>query len=100
MGPSVSHKRIICYKVIVEGKSIEQTAWETRHSPEAITRYVKDYKRIHTCLQAGLSPKDTAFAVKVSEKLVYDYINMIQENRLDSNNQIPIMDWSDDDIPF
>ncbi len=100
MGPSVSHKRKICYKVISEGKSIEQTARETRHSPEAITRYVKDYKRIYTCLRAGLSPKDTAFAVKVSEKLVYEYINMIHENQLDSNTQDSIMDWSDDDIPF
>lgn len=39
-----------------------------------------NYKRIHTCLQAGLSPKETSFAVKVSEKLVYEYINLFKEN--------------------
>lgn len=100
MGPSISHKRKICYKVIVEGKSIEQTARESRHSPEAITRYVKDYKRILTCLRAGLSPKDTAFAVKVSEKLIYEYMNLIQENQLDLMTQDPIMGWSENDIPF
>ncbi len=54
MGPSVSHKRTICHQVIVEGKSIEQTARETRHSPEAITRYVKDYKRILICIKEAL----------------------------------------------
>jgi len=95
MGRSVSHKRQICYKVIVEGKSIEQTARESRHSPEAITRYVKDYKRIHTCLKAGLTPKETAFAVKISENLVYEYINLFNQNQLDFDNM-----ENYDDLPF
>jgi DNA-binding CsgD family transcriptional regulator len=99
LGPSLTHKRLICYKVLVEGKSIEETARETRHSPEAITRYVKDYKRILTCLRAGLSLKETSFAVNVSEKLVYEYLNLIQENHLDSTTQAPIMD-KEDDLPF
>ena len=80
MGPSITHKKEICYKVIVEGKPIEQTARETNHSPQAVTRYVKDYKRILTCLHQGLTPKDTSFIVKVSENLVYEYMNLIQEN--------------------
>jgi hypothetical protein len=99
MGPSMTHKRQICYKVIVEGKSVEQTARETRHSPEAITRYVKDYKRIHTCLHAGLSPSNTAFAVKVSEKLVYEYSNLLPHNSLDMQDEISIMEVCDD-LPF
>jgi len=82
MGRSITHKKQICYKVIVEGKSIEKTARETRHSPEAITRYVKDYKRVLTCLHQGLTPKDTAFVAKVSENLVYEYVNLIHENQL------------------
>lgn len=88
MGRSVTHKRQICYKMIVEGKSVEATARETNHSPEAITRYVKDYKRILSCLQKGLTPKETAFVVKVSEKLVFEYVNLIQENQVDINEQI------------
>jgi len=88
MGCSVTHKRRICYRVIVEGKSIEQTARETSHSPEAITRYVKDYKRILTCLHQGLTPADTAFVAKVSKKLVYEYINLIQENQVDIKDQL------------
>jgi hypothetical protein len=99
LGPSLTHKRLICYKVLVEGKSIEQTARETRHSPEAITRYVKDYKRILTCLRAGLSVQETAFAVKVSEKLVYEYLNLIEQNQLDLTKQHSIME-NDDDLPF
>lgn len=98
MGPSITHKKLICRKVIVDGKSIEQTARETNHSPEAITRYVKDYKRILACLHQGLSPKDTAFVAKVSEKLVYEYRALIAENQNDIKEQSngSIMD----DCPF
>jgi len=79
MGRSLTHKREICYRVIVEGKSVEETAMETNHSPEAITRYVKDFKRIHICLKKGFSVEDTSFTVKVSKNLVYEYVNLMKE---------------------
>ncbi len=100
MGRSVTHKRQICYKMIVEGKSVEATARETNHSPEAITRYVKDYKRILSCLHKGLTPKETAFVVKVSEKLVFEYVNLIQENQVDINEQMSQDGSIYDDLPF
>lgn len=100
MGRSVTHKRQICYKMIVEGKSVEVTARETDHSPEAITRYVKDYKRILACLHRGLTPKETAFVVKVSEKLVYEYLNLIQKNQIDIKEQIGKGYVKYNDIPF
>jgi transposase-like protein len=101
MGRSITHKKQICYQVIVQGKSIETTARETGHSPEAITRYVKDYKRILACLNKGLTPKDTAFVAKVSENLVYEYMNLIAENQLDIKEQEGIYGGVDyDDIPF
>ena len=99
LGPSLTHKRLICYQVLVQGKSIEQTAREARHSPDAVTRYVQDYKQTLTCLRAGLGVKETAFAVKVSEKLVYEYLNLIHENQMDLLNQHSIMD-AEDDLPF
>jgi DNA-binding CsgD family transcriptional regulator len=101
MGRSITHKKQICYKVIVEGKTIEQTARETNHSPEAITRYVKDYKRILACLNKGLTPQDTAFVAKVSKNLVYEYINLIAENQLDIKDQDGISESEVyDDLPF
>lgn len=101
MGRSVTHKKQICHKVIVEGKSVEQTARETDHSPEAVTRYVKDYKRILACLSRGLTPKDTAFVAKVSKQLVYEYMNLIAENQLDIKEQDAICaDVDFDDLPF
>jgi len=100
MGRSVTHKRQICYKMIVEGKSVEETARETNHSPEAITRYVKDYKRILACLHKGLTPKDTAFVAKVSESLVFEYVNLIQENQVAIKEQIGKDEGIFHDIPF
>jgi len=101
MGRSITHKKQICYRVIVQGKSIETTARETNHSPEAVTRYVKDYKRILACLNKGLTPKDTAFVAKVSEKLVFEYMNLINKNQNDIKNQETTCQGCDfDDIPF
>ena len=101
MGPSITHKKQICHRVIVQGKSIEATARETNHSPEAVTRYVKDYKRILACLNRGLTPKDTAFVAKVSEKLVYEYMNLITNNQNEiANRETACQGWDFDDIPF
>lgn len=102
MGRGITHKKQICYKVIVEGKTIEQTARETHHSPQAITRYVKDYKRILACLNQGLTPKDTAFVAKVSKNLVYEYMNLIAKNQLDikEHNGISESEVNYNDLPF
>lgn len=101
MGSSITHKKQICHRVIVQGKSVETVARETGHSPQAVTRYVKDYKRILACLNRGLSPKDTAFVSKVSERLVYEYMNLIDQNQLDIKEQERVYgDVDYDDLPF
>jgi hypothetical protein len=62
---------------------------------------VKDYKRILACLNKGLTPKDTAFVAKVSEKLVYEYMNLINKNQnIIENQENACMEIFDDDIPF
>ena len=79
MGPSITHKRQICYKVVVEGKSISTAARESNHSPEAVTRYVKDYKRICTCLKEGLSLRDARYVTNMSKKLSEEYLDLFEE---------------------
>ena len=80
MGPTVTHKKQICYKILVEGKSVERVASETNHSPEAITRYVVDYKRIHTCLKQNLSVEETAYCTGRSKRLVAEYDALINKH--------------------
>jgi hypothetical protein len=81
-GPTITHKVQICRKVILEGHSIEQTARETRHSPEAITRYVNDYRRVKTCVDSGLSFEQTLYATRMSKRLVKEYLALVQEYTL------------------
>jgi len=38
----LTHKRIICEKHFLEGKSVQQTARETYRSPQAVIRYAND----------------------------------------------------------
>ena len=87
--------------MIVGGKSIEQTARETNHAPETITRYIKGYKSILACLSQDLTPKDTAFVAQVSENLVDEYMTLADENQLDIKEQKGIYeDVNLDDFPF
>ena len=79
MGPTVTHKRQICYRVIVQGRSIEETARDTNHSPDAVTRYVKDYHRIVHCLRRGFSIAETAYATQLTSRLVQEYADLQAE---------------------
>ena len=47
MGPTVSHKRIICHKAYVEGKPTHVIARETSHSPEAVDHYIVNLPRVY-----------------------------------------------------
>lgn len=80
MGPTLTHKAAICRRVILEGHSIEDTARETHHSVQAVTRYVQDYRRVHACLKNGLSIDQTSFAAKMPQRLVQQYERLIEGN--------------------
>ncbi len=79
MGPTLTHKKPIIRKLFLEGKSVVQVARETRHSPEAIHRYILNFKQVLLCQDKGLSAKETAFAVKISQRLVGEYHALIEE---------------------
>jgi len=79
MGPTLTHKNPIIRKLFLEGKTVGQVSRETRHSPEAIHRYIRNFKQVLLCRQKGLDEKETAFAVKVSERLVREYHKLIDK---------------------
>lgn len=79
MGPSISHKKPIIRKLFLEGKSVEQVSRETRHSPEAIHRYIQNFKQVLLCRQKNLTEKETAFAIKISQRLVKEYHSLIDK---------------------
>jgi hypothetical protein len=77
MGPSVSHKAIICYKSFVEGKTTSQIAQETFHCPEEVEYYLQCFRRVRICQTRGMSPEETAQATAHSLHLVRQYLDLI-----------------------
>lgn len=82
MGRTLTHKRIICKKHIFEGKTVEQTARETYHSPQAVVRYTNDFKRVRECLKEGWSVERIAYTTGLSKSLTTEYVEMINEEEI------------------
>lgn len=80
MGRSITHKKIICQKFFYEKKTIEITAKETYHSPQAVVRYINDFKRVRECLKAGWSITQTAYTTGLSKSLTNEYVDMMDEH--------------------
>ncbi len=97
VGRSITHKTKICKKRMVERKSVSQTAQETNHSPESVSRYEINLNRVLFCLEKGLNVKETSFVTKLSKNLVIEYQNIGQEIEQARENQ---GDIDFDDIPF
>jgi Protein of unknown function (DUF1670) len=79
LGPSVTHKAIICYKHLVEHKPTSQVAQETFHSPEAVEYYVQCFRRVQLCRDNGMSIEDTARATGHSLRLVREYLDLMDQ---------------------
>jgi DNA-binding CsgD family transcriptional regulator len=79
MGPTLTHKKEIIERLFLQGKSVAQVMRETYHSAEAITRYIVAFKQVLLCQRKRLSTEETAFAVKMSKRLVEEYQKLITE---------------------
>lgn len=84
MGPTVSHKWIICRKAYLEGKLTPTIARETFHSPEAVDHYILSLARIYfATVRQGMTPQEASFALQLPLHLVEKYVRMIEEFGLD-----------------
>ena len=79
MGSGITHKRIICWKRYVDGKSPEDVACETYHSLDAVDRYLGQYDRVHHCQQQDMSAEQTAYMLNCSLSLVQEYLSIEKE---------------------
>lgn len=87
LGQTVSHKRSICYKRLVEKKSTSQVANETFHSPEAVEQYVQALRRVQLCHDQGMTVADISQATGMSVRLIKEYVNLITEFGLPNLNE-------------
>jgi hypothetical protein len=74
VGTGLTHKRIICWKRYAEGKEPHIVARETYHGLEAVDHYLGQYDRVRHCRVKGLTPEQTAHALKCGLRLVKEYL--------------------------
>ncbi len=79
MGPTLTHKKEIVRKLFLEGKTVEQVQRETNHSPQAIHRYIQSFKQVLLCLRKGLTVKETSYATKMTQRLVKEYQELVEQ---------------------
>lgn len=77
MGSTLTHKRIIIYKHVVEKKDPEIVARETNHSQPAVDKYLKDFNRVKTLVN---DKKDIDFihhTTNMSRQVIKQYLQII-----------------------
>jgi len=80
LGPSLSHKAVICRKAISEGKQTPEIARETHHSEASVDRYLLDLERVaYAMLKHGMSLKEICFTTQMSKGLVVQYMELASE---------------------
>src|SRR6266566_1493404 len=92
LGPSVTHKAVICYKRLVEKKSTSEVAEETFHSPEEVEYYVQCCRRVQLCHDNGMSPEDIAHVTGHTLFLVRQYLDLLHQFALPSLANTPRKD--------
>ena len=79
MGPTLTHKKIIIEKLIFEGKNVQTVCRETDHSPEAVLRYISNFKQVLMCQSKAMDLAQTAYATKLSYGLIKQHLALIEE---------------------
>jgi len=82
MGPTLTHKKIICYKYFREGKSIEDVCRETRHSPDAVSRYIDAFARVRECLKENWGVDRISQVTDISRSLTQVYMDLINSKEI------------------
>lgn len=89
IGSGVSHKKRIL-ELYLQGDQYTDIERKTRHSGEAIMRYVKDFSRVLVLKEEGYTVNEIRMISGISEKVTREYLELIEnyssneyEERLD-----------------
>lgn len=79
MGSTISHKKQIVYKYVVEKKSPVTVARETNHSQLAVDRYLKDFQRIKYLANEGKDIQTIHHLTKIAKPVINQYLQIIEQ---------------------
>jgi hypothetical protein len=77
MGTTLTHKRIIVYKHVVEKKDPSIVARETNHSQLAVDRYLKDFNRVKTLVNDNKDIEFIHHTTNIARPVVKQYLQII-----------------------
>jgi len=73
MGSTVTHKRMIVYKYVIEKKATNIIALETNHSQQAVDHYIRDYNRVKTLLEDHKDLDFIHLATRIAKPVILQY---------------------------
>jgi len=79
MGSTLTHKAMIVRKVVIDKKDPATVARETRHTQQAVDRYLKQYRRVATLFSIGGDAKLVEEITGMSKRLVAEYVKLLEE---------------------
>ncbi|HZV46948.1 MAG TPA: DUF1670 domain-containing protein [Thermodesulfovibrionales bacterium] len=77
IGPGVSHKKRIL-ELYLKGDEYTDIERKTKHSGEAIMRYVKDFARLMVLTEEGFNNTELRIITGLSEKTILEYKDIIE----------------------
>jgi hypothetical protein len=77
MGTTLTHKRIIVYKHVVEKKDPSIVARETNHSQPAVDKYLKDFNRIKTLVNDNKDINFIHHTTNIARPIIKQYLQII-----------------------
>ncbi len=77
MGTTLTHKRIIIYKHVVEKKDPSIVARETNHSQPAVDKYLKDFNRVKTLVNDNKDIDFIHHTTNMSKPVIKQYLQII-----------------------
>lgn len=79
MGTTLTHKRIIIYKHVVEKKDPSIVARETNHSQPAVDKYLKDFNRVKTLVNDDKDLNFIHHTTNISRPVIKQYLQIIND---------------------
>ena len=79
MGSCLTHKTAIILKAVYEHHDPRQVAAETKHSQQAVDRYLKDFHRVRTCYRQQPDLDFICQVTGMSKQLIRQYLDIIDK---------------------
>jgi hypothetical protein len=77
MGTTLTHKRVIIYKHVVEKKDPAVVARETNHSQRAVDKYLKDFNRVKTLVNDNKDINFIHHTTNIARQVIKQYLQII-----------------------